>query len=49
LSVQSVKIIMRFGGCYRQDLLMKLLHNFIDAQNVVTHGEIIPNNPSTYF
>jgi hypothetical protein len=30
------------GGCYKQDLLMKLQPNFIGAHNVATPGEITP-------
>jgi hypothetical protein len=33
-----------FGGCCRQDLLMKPLRNSIDVQNAVIPGEIILKN-----
>ena len=41
LTVQNVEIRMRFGGCYRRDLLTKQQHNFIDALNVDIPGGII--------
>jgi hypothetical protein len=34
---------LRFGGCFRQDRLMRLPHNFIDAQNATTLGATMPN------
>jgi hypothetical protein len=37
-----VETIQRFGGCYKQDLLMKLQPNFLGAPNVATLGEIMP-------
>jgi hypothetical protein len=34
---------LRFGGCFRQDRLMRRPHNFIDAQNATTLGATMPN------
>jgi hypothetical protein len=42
LNVPNVIIIWRFGGCCKQDLLMKLLLNFTGVPNVIIPGEIIP-------
>jgi hypothetical protein len=42
LIVPNVETIWHFGGCYKLDLLMKLQPNFIDALNVATPGEIMP-------
>jgi hypothetical protein len=36
-----VEIILHFGGCYRQDQLMKLQLNFFDVQNAAILGEIM--------
>jgi hypothetical protein len=41
LIVPNVETIWHFGGCYKQDLLMKLRPNFIGAPNVATLGEIM--------
>jgi hypothetical protein len=37
-----VGIVMLIGGCCRLGRPTKLQHNFIDAQNADTPGEIIP-------
>jgi hypothetical protein len=44
LIVPNVETIWHSGGCYKLDLLMKLQPNFIDAPNVATPGEIMPEN-----
>src|SRR6476469_1138944 len=43
LIVPNVGTILRFGGCCKQDRLMKPRLNFIDVLNVTTLGETIHN------
>jgi hypothetical protein len=38
---------LRFGGCFRQDLPMKRLPNFIDAQSATTLGVTTPSQTHT--
>ncbi len=42
-TAHNARMELPFGGCFRQDLLMKLPHNFIDAQNAITLGATMPN------
>jgi hypothetical protein len=42
-NAHNVRMELRFGGCFRLDLLMKRPHNFIDAQNAATLGVTMPN------
>ncbi len=42
-NAHNVRMELRFGGCFRRDLLMKRPHNFIDAQNAATLGVTMPN------
>ena len=42
-TARNARMELRFGGCFRQDLLMKRPHNFIDAQNAITLGATMPN------
>ncbi len=42
-TAHNARMELRFGGCFRQDRLMRLPHNFIDAQNATTLGATMPN------
>lgn len=42
-TAHNARMELPFGGCFRQDLLMKRPHNFIDAQNAITLGATMPN------
>jgi hypothetical protein len=41
--VKNVAMIKQFGGCFKQEVLMNLQHDFIDVQNANTHGVITHN------
>ena len=43
LIVKNVEMMKQFGGCYKQEVQMNQLHNFIDAQNAAILGEITHN------
>ncbi len=47
-TAHNARMELRFGGCFRQDLLMKRPHNFIDAQNATTLGATMPNQKNTH-
>jgi hypothetical protein len=43
LNVKVAETMKLFGGCYKQEVLMNQLPNFIDVQNVNTLGVITHN------
>jgi hypothetical protein len=47
-TAHNARMALHFGGCFRQDLLMKRPHNFIDAQNATTLGAIMPNRKNKH-